>query len=230
MSDSLLSIVRCGVFGTGGFARELAWHLMDAEFVSDKTIIQNDVTVKFLSEIDESFNHINGFEVISEQEFFKSATSGTELFVIAVGENSKRIQLVKKSKDKGLHPIGVISRFARVGYSVILGDGIILCPGVTIMPNVVIGNYFQGHLNSYVAHDCVIGDFVTLLPGAICSGRVEIKNNVTIGAGASIKNGSRLKPLTIGEGSIVGIGAVVTKDVPSGCVVVGNPAKIVRGL
>jgi sugar O-acyltransferase (sialic acid O-acetyltransferase NeuD family) len=230
MSDSLSTIVRCGVFGTGGFARELAWHIADSEFISERGILQNEVTVNFLSESDEPLNHINGFDVISEEKFFKSATSGTESFVIAIGENSKRIQLVKKSKNQGLHPIGIVSRFARVGYSVFLGDGVILCPGVTIMPHVVIGNYFQGHLNSYVAHDCVLGDFVTLLPGAICSGRVEIKNNVTIGAGASIKNGSRSKPLTIGEDSVVGIGAVVTKDVPSGCVVVGNPAKVVREL
>jgi len=37
-------------------------------------------------------------------------------------------------------------------------------------------------------------------------------------------------PVTIGENSVVGAGSVVTKDVPDNCVVVGNPAKIIKKL
>ena len=37
-----------------------------------------------------------------------------------------------------------------------------------------------------------------------------------------------LKGVTIGKGSIVAAGAVVTKDVPDNCLVAGNPARIVR--
>ena len=44
-----------------------------------------------------------------------------------------------------------------------------------------------------------------------------------IGANAIIMPG-----LTIGDNVVVGAGAVVTKDVPSGCIVVGNPAKIIK--
>lgn len=39
-----------------------------------------------------------------------------------------------------------------------------------------------------------------------------------------------LKGVTIGEGAIVGAGSVVTKDVPSHCIVAGNPARVVRHL
>jgi len=35
-------------------------------------------------------------------------------------------------------------------------------------------------------------------------------------------------PVTIGENSIVGAGSVVNKDVPDNCIVVGNPAKIIK--
>ena len=52
---------------------------------------------------------------------------------------------------------------------------------------------------------------------------VVLEDYVWIGMNASILPG-----VTIGEGAIVGLGAIVTKDVPSCAVVVGNPARIVK--
>jgi acetyltransferase-like isoleucine patch superfamily enzyme len=54
-------------------------------------------------------------------------------------------------------------------------------------------------------------------------GQVIISDNVQIGVGAILMPG-----ITIGEGSIVGAGAVVTKDIPSGCLAIGSPAKVVK--
>lgn len=59
--------------------------------------------------------------------------------------------------------------------------------------------------------------------GIILSKPIVIKDNVWIGGGATILAG-----VTIGENSVVGAGAVVTKDVPSNVVVVGNPARILK--
>jgi UDP-2-acetamido-3-amino-2,3-dideoxy-glucuronate N-acetyltransferase len=58
----------------------------------------------------------------------------------------------------------------------------------------------------------------------ICEG-IVIKRGATIGAGAVVLPG-----VTIGERAMVGAGAVVTKDVESDTVVVGNPARVVRRL
>ena len=49
-----------------------------------------------------------------------------------------------------------------------------------------------------------------------------------IGAGAVLKHGTHDRPLVIGAGSVVGCGSVVTKDVPPGVTVVGNPAAAMR--
>ena len=52
---------------------------------------------------------------------------------------------------------------------------------------------------------------------------VIIGQNVWIGAAAAI-----LKGVRIGDNSVVGFGSIVTKDVPANCVVLGNPAKVVK--
>lgn len=54
---------------------------------------------------------------------------------------------------------------------------------------------------------------------------VVIKDNVWLGYGVKV-----LKGVTIGENSIVGLGSIVTKDIPANCVAAGNPCKVIRYL
>ena len=52
---------------------------------------------------------------------------------------------------------------------------------------------------------------------------IRLEDDVWLGAGVIV-----LPQITIGEGSIIGAGAVVTKDIPPHSVAVGNPAKIIK--
>ena len=92
----------------------------------------------------------------------------------------------------------------------------------------VIGSHNLFMNYTHVAHDCVIGDYVTFAPGVKCNGNIHIEDHAYIGTGAVIKQGTPDKPLVIGKGAIVGMGAVVTKSVPAGVTVVGNPARILE--
>jgi acetyltransferase-like isoleucine patch superfamily enzyme len=108
-------------------------------------------------------------------------------------------------------------------YWIALGE--IICPNVIITSNARIGKFFQCNLASIVAHDCVIGDYVTFAPAVQCLGNVHVGDHAYIGTGAIIKQGATGEPRRIGEGAVIGMGAVVTKDVPPFTTVVGNPAK-----
>ena len=92
-----------------------------------------------------------------------------------------------------------------------IAEGSALSPFVSITSNIKIGKCFHANLYSYVEHDCIIGDFVTFALGVKCNGNIHIHDHAYIGAGAMIKQGTPDQPLVIGEGAIVGMGAVVTK-------------------
>jgi len=109
-----------------------------------------------------------------------------------------------------------------------IAAGVALSPFVSITSNIKIGKCFHANLYSYVEHDCVIGDFVTFAPGVQCNGNIHIHDHAYIGAGAVIKQGTPDQPLIIGRGAVVGMGAVVTKSVPAGVTVVGNPARLLK--
>ena len=60
---------------------------------------------------------------------------------------------------------------------------------------------------------------------ATLNGNVVVEDHAYIGTGVIIKQGQPGQPLVIGRGAVVGMGAIVTKSVPPGVTVVGNPAR-----
>ena len=158
-----------------------------------------------------------------EAAFF--AWEGDRLYAVAISNGATRRTLDYLARAKGAIPLEVRARSAEVLDAVDLGLGAVLCGHTTISSNTRIGQGFHLNLNSYVAHDCVIGDYVTFAPNVACNGNTVIGNGAYIGAGAVMRQGTPDRPLTIGAGAVVGMGAVVTKDVAPGVTVVGNPAR-----
>jgi len=120
----------------------------------------------------------------------------------------------------GIAVVQFRSPAAYVSARAVVGEGSIVQRGVTIMPHAKIGTACKLNVNSTVHHDARIGAFSTLAPGCQVLGNVTIEERVYIGAGAVIRQRCR-----VGEGAVVGAGAVVVEDIPPGAVVVGVPAK-----
>lgn len=77
----------------------------------------------------------------------------------------------------------------------------------------------------HIAHNCIIGKGSLITASAQFSGGVIVGENVWIGPNSSI-----IQKITIGDNSFIGLGAVVTKNVPSNTVFAGNPAKKIRDI
>lgn len=167
---------------------------------------------------------LNGNRVLTYEEWL--AEDGEEhLISLAVANSKIREKLAIRCRNDGVGFFEVRASNIVQLDDVVLGEGAILCPFVTLTSNVRIGRHFHANLYSYVEHDCIIGDFVTFGPGVKCNGNIVIHDHAYVGAGAVIKQGLPAKPMVIGKYAIVGMGAVVTKSIPDGTVVVGNPAR-----
>jgi len=168
--------------------------------------------------------NINDHRVLRYEAFLNEDAS--ERFVaIAIADGRVRADVSKRCEvDRILHWT-VQAANAVVMDDVSIGEGALLSPFVTLTSNIQIGSHFHCNLYSYVEHDCRIGNFVTFAPGVKCNGNIVVEDYAYIGAGAILRQGAPDSPLRIGRGAVVGMGAVVTRDVASGTTVVGNPAR-----
>jgi acetyltransferase-like isoleucine patch superfamily enzyme len=91
--------------------------------------------------------------------------------------------------------------------------------GASVAGNVTIGDQVSIGPRCVIGHDTVVEAFALLAPAAVVSGHCTIGEASYVGAGATIRQQMR-----VGSGALVGMGAVVVKDVPPRAVVVGNPA------
>lgn len=207
------------VYGSSGFGREVMP-------LARQQLLMQGIRADQLVFIDDSApeNSVNG-HAVSRYEKFLATPASARYAVIAIANSLVREQIARKMELDGVRAWSVRAANVISLDELQIGEGSILNPFVTLTSNAVIGRHFHGNIYSYVAHDCVIGDFVTFAPSVKCNGNVRIEDHAYIGTGAIIKQGSPEKPLIIGRGAVVGMGAVVTRDVTAGTTVVGNPAR-----
>lgn len=116
-----------------------------------------------------------------------------------------------------------IQKGVQVGRRVKISSHSFICEGVTIEDEVFIGHGVM-FINDKYPRSATSSGKLQSEDDWICIPTL-IKKGASIGSNATILCG-----ITVGEGAIVGAGSVVTRDVPSGVVVAGNPAKIIRRL
>ncbi|MBB5322525.1 acetyltransferase [Marinobacter oulmenensis] len=205
-----------GIYGASGFGREVMP-------VAREMFASDDCELVFIDDNPELVK-VNGVRVLTYSDFLKHEAEEKRVSV-AIADAKTRREIEERCYSDGIKPASVNSPNNVVLDEVQIGSASILCPFVTLTSNITIGQSFHANIYSYVAHDCVIGDYVTFAPAVKCNGNVVIEDNAYIGTGAIIKQGQPGSPIVIGEGATVGMGAVVTKNVAPGSVVIGNPAK-----
>jgi sugar O-acyltransferase (sialic acid O-acetyltransferase NeuD family) len=207
-----------GIFGAGGYGREVM------PLARNQLVKQNKSLTDLFFVVDKpEVSTVNGITVLSLDEFIK-IDAKIKYLAFAIGQSEIRQSLVDKINGCEISHWSVIAENCVVMDEVVIGEGAILSPFVTITSNVTIGRCFHANIYSYIGHDCILGDFVTFAPGVKCNGNVIIEDGVFIGTGAIILPGTKKRPRRLGNGCKVAAGAVVTKDIASFSTVIGNPA------
>ncbi len=102
---------------------------------------------------------------------------------IAVGNNRDR----KKESLQAPHPfVTIIHPSAVVSDSAKIGEGTIVMAGVVIQADAVIGRHCIINSCASVDHDCVLGDYVHIAPGAHLCGTVRVGEGAMVGTGVCI--------------------------------------------
>lgn len=116
-----------------------------------------------------------------------------------------------------IHPTAVIPE----GFCSI-GNGILMAPHSQLSADVTLGDNCMMMGGSFVGHNSTLDRYVSLATNSVVGANVHVGKAVHIGSNATIR-----EKLTIGDFSLVGMGSVVLKDVPSNTIVAGNPARVI---
>ncbi len=142
-------------------------------------------------------------------------------FNVAVGQPDVRLTWGRRIRELGgglpslIHPTAVVSKTFTHGY------GLLINAFVAIYHNASAGDMVLIDNHSTVAHDVVLEDGAHAAPGARLLGASRIGRAVYVGTNATV-----LPSMAVGPRSVIGAGAVVSKNIPSDVVAVGVPAKV----
>jgi sugar O-acyltransferase (sialic acid O-acetyltransferase NeuD family) len=200
------------IFGAGGHGRELlqlvrdigAWEV--AGFV-----------------VDERFPappEVAGLPVLGGLDWL--AAHPEVAVVVAVGAPAARRAIVERIRARSANPFpALVHPRAWVGERVALGEGTVVCAGAMLTTDIRVGAHVHLNVASTLAHDDVLEDFVTLAPGVHLAGGVLLREGVELGVGSSV-----IPRRTVGAWTVVGAGAVVTRDLEADCTAAGVPARV----
>ena len=210
---------KIAIVGAGGFGREVKM-LIDQ-------MNQNYKQYEFVGFYDDYIEIgtiINGFKVLGSINELVQIDYNLEV-VISIADPR-----IKKKIYETINCNHFISFPTLIHPNVLIGTdevsfgyGCIICASNIITVNISLGNFVILNLACTVGHDTKIGDYCSFMPSVNISGEVNIENSVYVGTGAKIIN-----LLTIGNSTIVGAGAVVSKSLPEKCTAVGIPAKPIK--
>jgi acetyltransferase-like isoleucine patch superfamily enzyme len=145
---------------------------------------------------------------------------------VKVGERTRIFAFVNLygceiGEDSKIGAFVEIQKGARIGNACKVSSHTFICEGVTLEDEVFVGHGVT-FINDRFPRATTGGGKLQTEADWKCVSTL-VKRGASIGSGATILCG-----LTIGEQAIVGAGSVVTKDVPAGAIVAGNPARILR--
>lgn len=145
-------------------------------------------------------------------------------FLVPLFTPGHRQEAVRQAEQVGFrNPFSLIDASVAAPRALRHDAGLYVNTGCSLGAASEFGDFVFINRGAAVGHHARVGRFVSLGPGAVIGGHVTIGKGSLVGAGAVV-----LPKITIGDNAVIGAGAVVTHDVADHCLVLGNPARVVK--
>lgn len=203
------------LIGAGGFGREVAGWAQNSPQQGREWRLKG-----FLDDNPRALDgHAVDLPLLGDVWTYRPAAD--EVFVCAMGQPSLRAKVWEHFKAMGASFSRVIDADARIGPRVELGEGVILCPRVTLTCDLQIGVNTALNVAVAAGHDVGVGAHCQVSSFCDLTGKVMIGQRVFFGSRVSVLPGMR-----VGDDAVLGAGSVVTRDVEPAVTVHGNPARL----
>ncbi len=209
------SISRLVIIGAGGFAKELAWLW--------QTCKKHDPdTPDLIGFIDGSpeWKDWQGIPVLGGDDWAAKNLDADTGYILGIGQAKIRQRLAQYYDTRGLPTTSLIHPKVRMGPGTELSEGVTICAGNTLTVDIKVGRHVLINLHGTIGHDTVIGDYSVLSPGVHVSGHSNIGQTCDLGTGVMI-----LPDIKIPAETVIGAGAVVTRNIDQPGTYIGVPAK-----
>ncbi|MEE8169137.1 MAG: acetyltransferase [Phycisphaerae bacterium] len=167
---------------------------------------------------------VDGVPIVGGPEMLPELrTRGVSGAIVAIGDNGARRSLAEEVVELGfdriqaIHPSAQISTTARIGETVVISAGALICAHCQIGDSTILNT------GCIVDHESMIGTAAHICPGVRLAGHVTVESGAFVGIGATV-----IQNIRIGFDAIVGAGAVVVSDVGPMTTVVGVPAREIK--
>ena len=192
--------MKLALFGYGGHAREVA------------SQINQEVT--FFVDDEYSTNTIKSIKTFNPEEY---------QMMVAVADSKERENIVKRLPPNTKYFSFIHPTALTMDKNIIIGEGSFIGAYSILTTNITLGKHSILNRGVQIGHDSRIGDFFSAMPGAIVSGNVLIGSNFYMGTNSSIR-----EKIHIGSNVILGSNSTVVKNIVTGGVYVGGPAKFLK--
>ena len=129
-------------------------------------------------------------------------------------ERLRSLRLPLEAHASAVHPR------AHLEPSTEVGPGVVVCAQAATSFGVRLGGFIHLYTNAFVGHDTAVADYATLAAHSVLGARVLAREGCHVGLNSTVR-----EDVSLGEYSIVGMGAVVLQDVAPFEIVGGNPAR-----
>lgn len=198
------------IVGAGGFGREV-YHWAKDTYPKDAYNIKG-----YIAKNTDTVEGRLVLPVLGDEMTY--TIKENDRFLLAIGKAGIKKDIVLRLKEKGAQFISLIHPTAIVADSAKIGEGVILCPFVTICDRVILEDFVMMNIYASCGHDVRVGKYSILSPYATVNGEAILEEDVFLGSHSTVRLGKR-----IGQKSKVSANSSVMQDVPERALVAGVP-------